>query len=232
MNSNDISKNVVPYAVGAVIGIGALLAYRKWRASKIVMIPPATPEEAQVIEANRGSFVMDAEAHEMLTRQPDPELERMLDEEEAIARRGLMALRPVEKQTVVVNLFNNPDNTWDLEAELNTRDPELPYIISYDEYLADDMDYTQDTVTYYARDGMMADGLDHPIYDYSDRMGHLRFGHGSNDANVVYIRNEKLQCEWEVLLHTSSFAEEILGQEMEAASDNELRHSVPRFRGE
>lgn len=232
MNIKPILKSsATHYLVGAAAGVGISYIYDRWRSSKIVVVPAATAEEAQVIR-ERQPFIMEATAHEVLTREAEPELHEMLDES-AVEQSGLMSLRtPKPAQTVVVNIFNNPDSTWDLEAELSTRDPELPYIISYDEYFADDMDFRQDTVTYYARDGVMGDVTDTPLYNFSEMMGHLQFGHGSNDPNIVYIRNEKLRMEWEVLRHTSSFAEEVLGQQMEDQTENELRHSVPRFRGE
>lgn len=237
MNIKPILKSsVTHYLIGATAGVGISYIYDRWRASKIIVVPAATPAEAAIIR-EREPFVIDADEL--------AKLNSVLDEEVLVARRDheievdqgareLMGLRTpkTDPQTVVVNVFNNQNSTWDYEAELSARDPELPYIISYDEYDLEEMGYRQDTVTYYAKDGMMADSTDTPLYNYSDLMGHLRFGHGSNDPNVVYIRNEKLHMEWEVLLHTSSFAEEVLGQQMEQQTENELRHSVLRFRGD
>ena len=108
-----------------------------------------------------------------------------------------------------VNVFHTRDK-WDYEMELSTRTPDSPYIIHADEYISDEMDFRQETVTYYVGDDIMADLHDVPIYNYQSLMGELRWGHGSGDNNVVYIRNEKTKQEWEVLKHLGRFELEVL----------------------
>jgi hypothetical protein len=123
-----------------------------------------------------------------------------------------------------VNVFR-VDDSWDEEYELEHRNPDVPYVITVDEYIGAEFDFKQSTVTYYASDDIMANESDVPIYNWNSLMGDLRWGHGSNDKNVVYIRNESLGQEWEVLLHQGSYEVEVQGLHEE---DGELRHSQHR----
>ena len=68
------------------------------------------------------------------------------------------------------------------------------------------------------------------MFDFHNVVGDLRFGHGSNDPNVVYIRNDRLKAEYEVLLNSGSYQEEILGQKFEKEAKDELKHSTYKFR--
>lgn len=132
-------------------------------------------------------------------------------------------------EPVVVNIFAIEDPDWDYELELNNRDNETPYILHKDEFFADEMGFRQTTVTYYAGDDIMADEQETPVYNYTQLMGPLKWGHGSGDPNVVYIRNEKTRHEWEVVLHTGRFEVEVLGNEyVKELAEDELRHSANR----
>lgn len=139
------------------------------------------------------------------------------------------------EEVKIVNIFaKHGDDFWDHEAELSTRNPEKPYIIHCDEYIQSDMGFHQETVTYYAKDDILADQNDTPVYNFRVVLGELKFGHGSNDRNAVYIRNEKMKTEWEVLYHPGSYSYEVLGQQFDDEDEAELRHSqsVLKFRQE
>jgi len=134
----------------------------------------------------------------------------------------------IEDDRITVNVFTNDDGDWDHEVELSQRQSEVPYILHVDEFVENDFDFTQETVTYYAGDDIMVDSHDVPMYGHAGIMGDLRFGHGSKDPSIVYIRNEALQMEWEVMLHTGMYSVEILGQEADQEIEEEIRHSNRR----
>lgn len=140
----------------------------------------------------------------------------------------------VEVVAEVRSIFVGNLSHWDDEAELAARNPEEPYVLTLQEFMADESSYRQSTVTYYAGDDIMADESDTPIYGYAKLMGELKFGHGSNDRNVCYIRNDVAHQEWEVLLHQGRFEEEILGESVEKEIEkHELKHyAVGRMRRE
>lgn len=141
---------------------------------------------------------------------------------------------PEEEAPGYVNVFATTDSTWDYEAELSTRTPDLPYVLHKDEFFNDEMGFTQSTVTYYQGDDMVADESDTQIYAYQKVLGELKFGHGSEDQNVVYIRNERLRLEWEVLLSTDHFSVAVLGNTIERKFEEaDFKHSFERkFRGD
>jgi len=135
----------------------------------------------------------------------------------------------------VVNIFQTEDSEWDYETELAERDHDKPYIIHRDEFFGEEMDCTQTTITYYAGDNILCDERDTPIYNPEQVVGQLVFGHGSNDPNVVYVRNERLDAEYEILLDHGHYQVEILGQSIDeklAAEDLKHSRSVLRFRPE
>jgi len=103
---------------------------------------------------------------------------------------------------------------FDYDAELALRSPDQPYVISHDEFLEANPEYTQVTVVYYAGDNTLADEREQPVEDLNYTVGAnnlLRFGHGSRDSNVVYVRNEKLEMDFEIQRSLGSFATEVMG---------------------
>jgi hypothetical protein len=139
-----------------------------------------------------------------------------------------------EEEASVTNIFPEEEDTdWDYEEELASRRPDVPYIIHRDEYFGEEMDCVQTTITYYAGDNILCDERDTPIYNPEKIVGTLVFGHGSNDPNVVYVRNETLQAEYEVLLDQGHYMVEVLGQSIDdALAAQDLKHSksVQKFR--
>jgi hypothetical protein len=132
----------------------------------------------------------------------------------------------------VTNVFNvHLDGEWDYEIECSTRTPEKPYVLHRREFFDDELGYDQITLSYYEEDDILTDDLDTPIYNYSETVGELKFGHGSGDPNVVYIRNERLRAEYEVLFSSGSYQLEVLGTEFQKKMESDdLKHSARKFR--
>lgn len=116
----------------------------------------------------------------------------------------------------ISNIFTNDTEEWDWDLEMAKRIDTDHYVIHYDEFIYNETGYRQETVTYYQEDDILADTKDTPIYNYKSIMGDLIFGYGSNDKNVVYIRNDSMQMEWEVLLDLGSYQREALGLDVES----------------
>ena len=137
---------------------------------------------------------------------------------------------PNEEETQAVNVFRDDDEDWSYDEELKTRSPDRPYIIHRDEYFSNEMDFSQTSLMFYKGDEVLCDENDVPIYNPDKIVGKLEFGHGSRDPHIVYIRNEKLQAEWEVLLDYGYYQTEVLGEQVE----HDIKHSrgVLKFRQE
>jgi hypothetical protein len=98
--------------------------------------------------------------------------------------------------------------------------------------VADEMEFDHHvTLMYYAGDDILVDELDVPIYNYQKIVGELKFGHGSQDPNIVYVRNEKLQLEYEILNNPESFQVEVLGDTIEGKGETyDFKHAIRRFK--
>lgn len=127
------------------------------------------------------------------------------------------------------NVFESDDPTtyFNFREEQARRKakPDLPHVITKDEFDNNDTDYDQATLTYYDGDDVLADQQDSPVDNIEAVMGYenlLRFGHGSGDPRIVYIRNPKLELDFEVVHSDGKFAKEVLG------FDDELQHSHRR----
>lgn len=136
-----------------------------------------------------------------------------------------------EDEPITQSVFSEYDG-WNLEEEMRRRSDTQPYILHKDEFWADEKNYTQTTLTYYDGDNILADEEEAPIYNHERVTGPLKFGHGSGDKNVVYIRNDKLRAEYEILYDSGLFSVEVLGLDIpdnarvrDRPRDRDLRHS-------
>lgn len=121
-------------------------------------------------------------------------------------------------------------DVWDYEVELAQRQEGVPYVIHYDEWRENEKDYRQIQVTYFEGDDTLSDDRDGVIDDQDAHvgLGNLsKFGHGSDDAMTVYVRNDELEIDYEITYSQGRYATEVQGYE-----EDELRHSqrIPRRR--
>jgi len=122
------------------------------------------------------------------------------------------------------------EDVWDYTEELAIRQlllPHVPYTIHLDEFRQNQHDAEQITITWYEKDLILADEEDTPMYNWQVTVGEqLNWGHGSTDPDVVYIRNPRLNMEYEVCRDESSYGEKVLGHEVEEEfTRRDLRHS-------
>jgi hypothetical protein len=132
----------------------------------------------------------------------------------------------------VINIFpavHGDDEDWNYAEEVAKRTPDAPYIIHRDEYFDNERDCSQSSLMYYAGDNILCDDHDTPVYDAERVVGKIRFGHGSKDPNICYVRNEVLDAEYEILQDPGFYQIEVLG---EALAEKDLKHSkgIPKFR--
>lgn len=96
--------------------------------------------------------------------------------------------------------------------------PSEPYIITVDQFMDDfnknGDDYDKITVSYYEGDDTLADEREAIVPDVEGTVGQAnlsRFGHASEDPNVVYVRNERLRVDFEVLREEDAYSHQVLG---------------------
>jgi hypothetical protein len=108
----------------------------------------------------------------------------------------------------------DPANNEHDESAEETIDKEKPYIISLEEFMEERTDLDKLTLTYYEGDDVLCDERDVAILDYEKSIGDealSKFGHLSKDPNVVYVRNEKSEADYEIVKDQRSFSEAVLG---------------------
>lgn len=172
---------------------------------------------------------------------PPPEELAKISEEVALIkarREAREAEKPVTVEIVVPGEkvsgnFEEPitvtvieDTDWDYEEEKKTRDSLSPYVIHKDEFWSNEMDFAQHTWTYYEGDDVMVDEEDIVVYNHDQKIGQMKFGHGSGDKDTVYIRNEKMKMEMEVLREEGLYSIEVMGMEMDRGEDKDVEHST------
>ena len=154
--------------------------------------PTSKPEEGEDMEAFENRLIKEAKA------EVEDVKERLgiFDEEDES-----------EEEVITMNVFS--DNS----SEADERDPNRPFILSKREFEEGEEEYTQNTLTYYEGDDVLTDERDQPIHHLQKIVGNenLRFGEKSDDPNVVYIRNNHLEVDFEVCRSPGTFAEEVLG---------------------
>ncbi len=176
----------------------------KWakREEAEVIIEPEKPALEELVAGN----IIDEEGYD-----PNPEPE----DEDELEEKG-----DPELEEIATNIFTNrnsndisaDDFKW--EEETARRGEVEPYILHVDEYLQNEYEDEQVSVTYYAGDDVVADDRDAVIQDVDSVLGEdnlERFGYGSKDRNIVYIRNPRLGVAYEVCHSTGKFAHEVLG---------------------
>lgn len=236
---------VIPTGVGVLsFALGGVAGYllRGFRLKDRLDEVMTKVEESETaihfeIEQQNRRFNRSLREIEIATDQFKEGTQRFLDRpREEIAR----SLHPTSSTRVRDNgqppIAFQEDADWDYEAEKELRTKDRPYIIHYEEYFDDgtvEPDYetfSKSTLTYYAMDDVLADDHDTPVYNYQTIVGELKFGHGSRDPSVVYVRNEHLHSDFEISLNVGSFTVEVLGEEIQKnlGGDEDLRHSAVR----
>lgn len=147
----------------------------------------------------------------------------------------LMIRRTEEVEVQSHNIFvdGKPINgdDWDQDAEESSRTPGAPYVITQEEFFENETNYEQMQMTYYAGDDVLVDEDSKEMLQNSDAVvgddNLTRFGHGSKDKHIVYIRNDEKQLEFEIARSHGKYSKEVLGLDDDDAGVQQFS----RFRG-
>lgn len=104
------------------------------------------------------------------------------------------------------------DETLHVNVFQSQPSPDKPYVISQEEFMENDDEHNQVSLTWYA-DDTLADHRDDIIEDPDQYVGleNLRFGEGSSDENIVHIRNPRLDLDFEIVRSERTYKEDVLG---------------------
>ena len=190
MNNKVVS--FVMFAAGAVIGSAVA-----WKLTK--------NKYEQIMEEEIATM---REAYRKKTKEKEEDSE---ESEEAHVKRfesKTFEPRRFEFDKVVVDEYKNTIDELEYadiseKGELEMR--EAPYVISPDEFNERD-DYETQSLVYY-QDGVLTDDLGNVIHDIDDIVGLESLEHfGEYADNVVFVRNDHLGIDYEIMLHPQEYA--------------------------
>lgn len=105
------------------------------------------------------------------------------------------------------------DNFKLSDYDKRARKAKKPYVIHTEEFANDEAGYSQSSITYFPDDDILLDENDDILEEIEMYVGMhnlTRFGERSGDPNVVYIRNPRIEHEYEVVLEPLQSYEEYL----------------------
>lgn len=121
---------------------------------------------------------------------------------------------PPERHNLFAGTDKHQDDGWDYATERARRSGKTPYILHQDEFNANETGYHQVTYTFYAGDFILVDENNDVVTKPDLIVGQenlRKWGHGSDDFNTVFIRNPKIEMEFEICRSPKSYAEDVLG---------------------
>lgn len=244
------SSVVVPAAVGVLcLGGGLALGYILGRRAewKIIQAEREAEEVAKInneleeLRARRREREAISEANHPAGQEPEVVNDGKAFVDQIVGKRSeTVIIEPIveekdEPAVIRQSVFAQSDDTWNYDKEVLGRNDGTPYVIHKDEFYANELDFNQRSFTYFAGDNIMVDEDEVPIYNYERVVGdELKFGHGSGDPKVVYIRSMKAHSEYEIMRHEGLYAVEIAGLNADDEDNASIQHSmpVPKFRQE
>jgi hypothetical protein len=228
----EVTRRISGKNVGLVLGglaVGAAVGfYFGYKYNREKLRAEAFADSEDEIEKIREVY-----QQKTVAAQPKPSVEEVIEERgydvvsesDPVGHKGAVGypgVRPL-KPPVPITIVNPPgtiesvnvevENVWDYPAELSGRTTEEPYVIHQDEFRQNESEYGQVTYTYYAGDDVIVGEDERPVphADLVVGQNNLKWGHGSDDIDVVFVRNDKLQLEMEICRVPTSYEEEVLG---------------------
>lgn len=241
------TKKRISDAVWDEAGKQVEAAKEYYASMRVVQEPKRSPEE--ILQELHGGDTEAAEAHAAYLGKRQPEVVEaedgtimtsevqetvLVDDTDAETQAALQEDVTGRNRPVHQNIFSgkNPsEDEWDYEFETRIREenPGEPYILHHDEFFENDPDHEQAQLTYYEGDDTLADDKDVPVPDPDATVGTealTQFGHGSKDRNTVYVRNERLDMDFEIVKSNGKYSVEVLGLD----DTDSLQHSYSRPR--
>lgn len=212
-------------AVGAAAGAvgGAILAIRKARKEADAYITNTVMELTSEMREDYHAKVRALDA-----RMKEP-LGQMVEElGYAPTSNGHVEVVEDPETESVFDKDDPQPGGWNYETEQEQRGPVNPFIIHHDEFMVNEPEHEQVSLTYFAGDDVLVDERDQVMREVGTTVGleHLqKFGHGSEDEDMVYIRNPRLEVDYEISKSDGTFATEVHGFQ-----DDELKHGERHLR--
>lgn len=176
------------------------------------LIPPTETEAREALRQYQG-------------QQPAGRVVEITEDEHGLhVKTERPVVLPPVAEPIHRNIFVNGsplnEDEWDYDRELEQRTDDKPHIIHEDEFNDNEPDYEDMVLTYYAADGVLTNDQDEPVDDVERLVGERnlkKFGHGSSDKNMLFIRNPRLGLNIEISRSMGSYSKEVLNYDEDDA---------------
>jgi hypothetical protein len=216
--TRQINTAVIGSFLGGTVFGGVLGFFFGYRFNKEQIKAEAFKESEAEVARIRAAY------QEKKTVPPKPSVEEIIEERgyskraEAEEKTPPRLLRPpvpspAEPTPLSMDETSSVRDTWNYPLELARRNHEEPFIIHAEEFSADEPEYLKVTYTYYEMDDVLVDEDNEPINNWETLVGtnNFRWGHGSNQEDTVFIRNNLRRLDMEVSRSMKSYAVEVQG---------------------
>lgn len=176
----------------------------------------ATEETAQIVDIQESVTIMKQNGYTPYDKPSEGvTVEEKIEVQESIKKNIFENHEPHERQIV------------DRASEEAKKRNGEPYIVTEEQYFQNDPEYAQAQFTYFQGDDTLADDEDKIIPDRRTYIGdgNLQFGVGTNEANMVYIWNDRLDTGYEVTRSYGEYRTEVAG-----LGDEDDRPQLRKFR--
>lgn len=193
-------KNILTFVIGACIGSLFTFLYMSEKHKRFL------EEEADWCENL---------ANEIKTRETDEERSNRIEEElnnEFEQEKKVLIMNKDRYKKIATNYSNSPEIPEPKIKQVRI----LPYVISFEEFCEGEDNHDKITITYYAGDGILVDEEEEIIEDVERLVGEdnliNKFGEGSDDPDVLYVRNERMGIDYEIVRQHTCYSEVVSGE--------------------
>ncbi len=137
-----------------------------------------------------------------------PEIDEALEEEEA----GIV-IRDVLVRDVSIDMEKNVfDQPGPKVVGKETREKGRPYLIEEEDFMQNEREWNQTTLTFYRGDQILVDVRDQPVDSPNQAVGDSNLEtFERDDVTIIYVRNENLEMDFEIVVSHGKYSEEVAG---------------------
>ena len=210
-------KEMLFFGAGACIGASASYIFLKKRYEKINEVVDEKDEAiADEIAAARERKMQRVG---MAPKTP------YRDGDTVVPKRGIRqeVIKSYEADTDAREAFDQTELDWLKDQEeylkyegISTRyTGDRPYVISDEQFNEENDHFDKISLTYYEDNCILADEGDEIVTDIDGTVGREnldKFGELSDDPEVVYVRNEKIAVDYEIIRLSKSYSDTVMGR--------------------
>lgn len=212
-----LGKSIALVVGGMLIGAGTATLILKNHYKRILEAEVASVKAAYKVQT-KDLKKQNLDLLDEITQPKQAEKDRPLSEEDILKLSASQLISDQGYGSGVINeeapRFKMYDRTIDNFNPANEeRSEEEPYVVSISEWSNDEEDFDKITVRYFEEDDTVVEELRSetlPIESVG-AANLLRFGVGSQDESIVYVRNEHLKIDFEIIRDEGSYTEQVLG---------------------